>query len=283
MAHLTFKINEEKPDRAVNLLYLTHSKYDAAEWHSQLHSHHFTELFYILSGTGRFIFEDRSAPISAGDFIIINPNIVHTEISSESDSLEYIAIGFEGFTFNREKEKEGRPGVFIHPNKTDQVSQLFDKLIAEVLRQDIFYETYCQNLLEVLLIYLIRHGDYKIDKTDNKPINSHIFAVKQCIEEYYKQDITLDDLAEVSHMSKYYMAHSFKESFGVSPIEYLNNIRINEACILLETTNFTIAEISDFIGFSSQSYFSQSFKSKLKITPSKYRSLKKEQTKNRVQ
>lgn len=283
MAHSTYKINEAKPDRVVNLLYVTHSKYDAVEWHSQLHSHHFTELFYVKSGSGRFLFEDRSDSISAGDFVIINPNIVHTEISSESDSLEYIAIGFEGFSFNLEQEKENHPGIFIHPNTTDQVSLLLDSMVIEASKKDAHYETYCQNLLEVLLIYLLRQNNYRINKSENKPINNHIFAVRKYIEEHFKLDIILDDLAEVSHMSKYYMAHSFKESFGVSPIEYLNNIRINEACILLETTNFTIAEISDFIGFSSQSYFSQSFKSKLKITPSKYRSLKKEQTKNRVQ
>lgn len=276
MSHSTYKIDKDLTERPVNLLYITHSKDDAVEWHSQLHSHHFTELFYIKSGNGRFLFEDHSNPISAGDFIIINPNIVHTEISSKSDSLEYIAIGFEGFTFKHSQGKKAAPGIFIHPNQTDQIKVLLDTLIMEAAKQNTLYENYCQNLLEILLIFLLRHSNYQVQRTDNKQINSHIVAVKEYIEVHFNSDITLDKLAEVSHMSKYYMAHSFRESFGVSPIEYLNNIRINEACILLETTNFSIAEVSDFTGFSSQSYFSQSFKAKLSITPSEYRKVRKE-------
>lgn len=281
MANLTFKIKKELTERPVKLLYVTHSKYDAVEWHSKLHSHHFTELFYIKSGSGRFIFEDRSEPISAGDFVIINPNVLHTEISSEENLLEYIAVGFEGFSFNQTTENKNRSSVFIHSNEHDLTTSLLDTMVEECQNKNKHYEIYCQNLLEVLLIYLIRQGEYTLKETKGKQINEHIFAVKIHLEEHFKEDLTLEELSEVSHMSKYYMAHTFKEAFGISPIEYLNNIRINEACILLETTNFSIAEISDFIGFSSQSYFSQSFKTKLKITPSKYRSVKKEKITNK--
>ena len=73
------------------------------------------------------------------------------------------------------------------------------------------------------------------------------------------------------HLNKYYLAHSFKNNVGVSPIEYLNQVRIREAQTLLETTDYNIANISGMIGFSSQSYFTQTFRRHLNETPSEYR------------
>lgn len=78
-------------------------------------------------------------------------------------------------------------------------------------------------------------------------------------------------LAKLGHLNKYYLAHTFKKDMGISPIEYLNQVRIREAKILLETTNYSIADIAAFIGFSSQSFFAQAFKRATNQTPSKYR------------
>jgi transcriptional regulator GlxA family with amidase domain len=85
-------------------------------------------------------------------------------------------------------------------------------------------------------------------------------------------------LAGVGNINKYYLAHTFKQDIGVSPIEYLNQIRIKEAQTLLETTNYTIAEIARFNGFSSQSFFSQAFKREVNQTPSEHRKQFRHQT-----
>ena len=81
------------------MLYIESSRFDN-HWHSTLHSHPFTEFFYVLRGKGKFQFYDGSTiDVVPDDLLIINPNIVHTEISDSEDHLEYIVLGLEGAAF----------------------------------------------------------------------------------------------------------------------------------------------------------------------------------------
>ncbi|MEG0564536.1 helix-turn-helix domain-containing protein, partial [Anaerorhabdus sp.] len=81
----------------------------------------------------------------------------------------------------------------------------------------------------------------------------------------------LDELAKISYINKYYLVHSFKKYAGMTPINYLNYKRLKEACMLLRTTNHSIAQIASIIGMSSQSYFCQSFKKQYQMSPNEYR------------
>ena len=86
-----------------------------------------------------------------------------------------------------------------------------------------------------------------------------------------QEDITLELLSEKAFMNKFYLVHAFKQYKGMSPINYLIHLRIKAAKELLETTNYSIAQISESSGFSSQSYFSQTFKKFAGISPNEYR------------
>ena len=72
------------------------------------------------------------------------------------------------------------------------------------------------------------------------------------------------------------MAHSFTKFTGMSPIQYLNQRRLETACQLLRDTDYSISDISSQTGFSSQSYFTQIFRKFYGITPVKYRQLHSE-------
>ena len=95
--------------------------------------------------------------------------------------------------------------------------------------------------------------------------------IKDYLDSNYADHITLDTLTELTHMNKYYMAHSFSKYTGQSPIQYLNNRRMEAACTLLTDTDYSISSISSSVGFSSQSYFTQAFRKKYGITPIRYR------------
>lgn len=87
----------------------------------------------------------------------------------------------------------------------------------------------------------------------------------------FHDPITLDMLARVSNINKYYLVHLFKEELGMTPIAYLNALRIKEAKHLLSTTTMSVGEISHITGFSSQSFFTQAFKRETAMTPSAFR------------
>ena len=107
--------------------------------------------------------------------------------------------------------------------------------------------------------------------TQGKTIRKEIFMIKNYIDRNYHKEITLDTLAEKTHMNKFYLAHEFKNDVGVSPISYLLQRRIYESKYLLRDTDLSISQISTILGFSSLSYFAQAFKKSTNFSPLQYR------------
>lgn len=146
--------------------------------------------------------------------------------------------------------------------------------MKEVLNQKEDYELIIENILEIVLLKMMRTKNFSLEKTSSEKISKDMAYIKNYIKQHFREEINLDTLAEVGHINKYYLSHSFKKAFGVSPIEYLIQMRIRESKILLETTNYPISNISAITGFSSQSFFAQSFKRVTNMSPSQYRNTK---------
>ena len=214
------------------LLYVSTSKYEG-DWQSILHSHPFSELFYVVNGNGSFIAEGSEFPVSKNDMVIINPHVQHTEKSLHTTPLEYIVLGIDGLSFS---------------------------------------STSIASAQDVLSMQTASGTVYKYNMT-----NSNVYAYlnimleENYLDANYSENITLDTLASITHMNKYYMAHAFTKYIGVSPINYLLQKRIQEGKSLLESTSYSIAQISTTLGFSSQSYFSQTFKKATGKTPIQHR------------
>ena len=255
----------------IRLLYITQARYDT-DWHSIAHTHHFTELFYVVQGSGYFLVEDKKFPVKEDDLVIINPNVSHTELGSKGRPLEYIALGINGLKF-----KDGNLDTTydyslhnFHEFK-EEFSFYLKTLLREIQNKGEYFETVCQNLLEALVLTLVRRTKKQLSFTPTKKITKECRFVEQYIDEHFMEDITLQTLSDLTYLNKYYLVHSFTKHFGCSPISYLNDKRIEESKNLLETTNHSIAAIASMIGFSSQSYFSQSFKKNTFMTPNEYR------------
>src|SRR5690625_2043865 len=270
MSHYVYQMNSfQKKQTPFKLLYITHSEYDKG-WHSTSHSHHFTELFYIVKGKGAFILQNHDIPVKKNDLVIINPNIEHTEQSNHHDSLEYIALGLEGISFELPKE-DSQIGLFTYQGDQDDVLFYLKKLLYEVQHSHSDYALICQNIIEILVVKLQRAKNITIQNNIPKRMNQSVALIKHYINQNFRGPIKLDKLAIVGSINKYYLSHIFKDDVNISPIEYLNQVRIKEAKNLLETTSFTIAEIARFTCFSSQSFFSQVFRRETNQTPSEYR------------
>ncbi|WP_205173476.1 helix-turn-helix domain-containing protein [Bacillus pakistanensis] len=271
MSYKVYKVKDFPTKKMpFKLLYITRSEYDKG-WHSTQHTHHFTELFYIVKGKGSFILPTHEIPVKENDLVMINPNVEHTERSNSQDSLEYIALGIEGFSFSLAEEKESQMGLYTYQGDREDIFFYLNKLLDEVQNNKEDYEIICQNIIEILIVKLRRGKNFTIEKTEPKNINRAVSFIKYYINQNYRDAITLDALAEAGHINKYYLAHTFKKDMGISPIEYLNQVRIKEAKILLDTTDYTIAAIAEITGFSSQSFFTQAFKRTTNQTPSQYR------------
>ena len=281
MGNTRHRIDNEKPSAfgQARLLYVSTSKYEG-DWQSILHSHPFSELFYVINGQGAFLAEGSEFPVKQNDMVIINPHVQHTEKSLPGAPLNYIVLGIEGLSFSFGRLATARAGVSSQPtpdtvykhnmSKTNVYSYL-NIMLEEITEQQEDYEAVCQNLLEVLLICILRSGSLSVVPDNSRILNRECTQIKNYLDANYSEDITLDTLSALTHMNKYYLAHTFTKYMGLSPINYLLQKRIQEGKSLLESTSYSIAQISDLLGFSSQSYFSQAFRKATGMTPMQYR------------
>ncbi|MDY6062913.1 MAG: AraC family transcriptional regulator [Erysipelotrichaceae bacterium] len=253
------------------LLYVTHAKYET-DWHSIMHTHPFTELFYCIKGKGKFHVENNCFDVEEDDLVIVNAGVNHTESSKESEPLEYIVVGIDGISLNLNNDEMGHYySIHNYTEFKHEILFYIKTLFLEVKNKAEYYETISQNILEILIYNISRraNGDLKIAETqDTKYFLKYI---KDYIDNHYSEDICLEKLCKISYVNKYYLVHAFKKYHGLTPINYLNEVRLEKACALLKNTDHSVKDIANFVGINSQSYLSQSFKNHFNMTPNEYR------------
>ena len=91
------------------------------------------------------------------------------------------------------------------------------------------------------------------------------------IREHFKEKIYIEKLSDMINVSADYFTKMFKDSIGKTPIDYINAMRTNHAIKLLATTDMSMAEIADDIGFCNPNYFHKIFKQYMDVSPLAYR------------
>ncbi len=269
------------PDPDFKLRYISISKYEG-DWQSHPHTHQFSELFYVISGKGIFYIENDTVSVCADDLIIINPHIEHTEKTMSNDPMTYIVFGVEGLAFYFNSQNAANAKGYSYYNygsaKTHFInfSQI---MIKEFNARKPGFEAICHGLLQVLLVYITREQHLSVISDATLQISKECFVAKKYIDANYAKNITLDLLAEITHINKFYLSHSFTEYVGTSPINYLMETRLAASKELLLSSSRSIAEVASSTGFSSQSYFSQIFRKNTGMSPMQYRKLKQTDSK----
>ena len=270
MSNRHYLINsEDLQNLNARLLSIAFSK-DEGDWKSIMHTHHFTELLFVVSGEGSFSFNQEQSPLRRGDLVIIPPYTEHTERSSQNHPLEYYVLGIDGISFLSQKDRECAQ-VFCNFEHDPSIHELFRQMLYEIRTAQYGSQTICQHLLEILILKIIRSQQLIPVSINSIRMTKECAQIKEYLDSNYAEDITLDTLTGLTHMNKYYMVHSFTKYAGLSPIQYLNQTRLKRAQHLLKNTNYSISDIASSTGFSSQSYFTQIFRKNFNMTPVKYR------------
>jgi AraC-like DNA-binding protein len=98
-----------------------------------------------------------------------------------------------------------------------------------------------------------------------------IASVQHYIEQHFQEELTVERLAELLHISPSNFNRVFKKETGLTPVEYLIEVRIEKSKSLLRRKDIPIIEVAERCGFGSSSHFASSFKRLTKVTPSEYR------------
>ena len=103
------------------------------------------------------------------------------------------------------------------------------------------------------------------------PINYSLDQAVQYFQEHYNQPLSIKEYAAAHNLSEGWFIQNFKQYTNSTPAQYLLSLRIHNAKVLLESTNYNVTEISNIIGYENPLYFSRIFKKQTGFSPSEYR------------
>ena len=278
MSRSHYSLNQEQSFTirgTAKLLNAASARY-GGDWHSVPHTHNHMELFFIVGGRGQFLIENQLYPVDVNNLVIINPNVVHTEVSLNAQPLEYIVLGVAGIQLATSDTSNGQFSILDH-FESAEISGCLRNILREMEQKNTGYEDVCQAYMEILIIRLMRSTAFAVpSESQMLSVNHQCAVVRRYIDLHFKEALTLEQLAEEGHMNKFYLSHAFKREFGVSPINYMISKRIEESKYLLAETDLSMTQIAQLLGFSSLSYFSQVFRRTQSVTPMEYRQSQRE-------
>ena len=231
---------------------------------------------FVISGKGRYTVNDTTHHLGAGDFFLIRPNELINYEADEEDPWEYYWIGFSG---NKVKEilQTNGIGVKDYIGQVDTIEELREKL-ERFMQSDFFDDS--QKLVNQALFYDI----FSFFKIPNEGVEMEVRVSQRTkyseafllyVENnYYREDLTIEEIAKSMFLHPSYFSQVIKEELGLNALKYLNLYRMNKASQLLKTTELSIKEISNAVGYENRHSFSRAFKNRFHSSPSEYKAEK---------
>ncbi|MBQ8856071.1 MAG: helix-turn-helix transcriptional regulator, partial [Bacteroidales bacterium] len=128
-----------------------------------------------------------------------------------------------------------------------------------------------------------RYNEIQMPDSTNKLVNKVIAIIRENME---NSDFSVEDLSHEVGMSRVHLNRKLKETMNISPSNLIKSIRLKQAAFLLINNKVNISEVAYKVGFSTHSYFSNSFHDYFGLTPTefvaKYMDCKDEETLNRI-
>lgn len=246
------------------------------------HWHHHIELLYFISG--KAIVECNSEPIYAqkGDLLVINSNELHQGKSLTTDLLYYYIIADPALLSSQSNHlcdmKYITPisqNQILFQNKIsndENIKHCVQNMIDEFKTQQYGFELEIKSSLYHLIVLLLRNYVKQLltepQYTKRSKNLDRFNPIFQYIDNNFYEDITVEQMADMANLSRFYFSRLFKEITNKSPSEYLNYVRINKAESMLKYSHINVTEVALATGFKDINYFSRVFKKYKGISPS---------------
>ena len=251
----------------------------------ETHFHKNLEILYVLDGAAEIQIETEKYELKKGEFLLVNANKRHS--LAETDG-ELLIAGFR-INFTKLAEYLGTNQILFWCNSGADKNEAYEPL-KQVLNRILnrFYDRENEGALYLNSIYYealyLLTSYFRIKADDSRlkgkgaPDNSRVFEIQNYVQANYQKQISLNDLAKKLYLSNAYLSKYIKKRFGLSFLEYVNNIRLFHAVDDLLYTEKKITRIALDNGFPTTASFNKAFRDIYNMTPSAYRSsIRKEQ------
>ena len=250
-----------------------------------VHYHDFSELVIITGGKAVHIIDDMQYTIQSGDVYVIKGNTAHgfSQVRNLSlfniaymenePVLEYdflrIMSGFQALFFVEPVYRKQLN--FEHKLHLSYKDMSFAESILGIMAAQ---NTENPEHERILRIHFTSFIAFLSQQFEQKTKNSKIVSISDTlafIEKNYTQQITIDELAEMAYLSSRHFTRLFIQNYGITPKQYIVQLRIRYACSRLEQSAKNISDIALESGFTDTNYFTSCFKKRMGASPKEYR------------
>lgn len=263
-------------------------RYHDAEWSKGLSIHEAFEMVYIKSGNGVFEIGEQNVSVGSNDIVIIKPNQSHKLSVESEDGCDFIVLYFKfidqtehtlsevslGDFINFVSGKESGSFIKLKVSHKNDIIILLNRILKEQTNEQLGSDLLNYLMLMELFVLISRalKAEWENSIKNKSPkIKELMQSAIQFVHNNFEREISITDIAKYVFLSSSYFTRAFKENTGMSPMQYLLNIRIKRACELLRETDQKVGEIALSVGFSNQQRFNDIFKKQTNMTPMQYR------------
>lgn len=235
-------------------------------WGPALRDHYLVHV--VSGGRGTFTCAGHTYALGEGDLFLVVPGQVAQYAADSGDPWEYCWVGFNGTEARRLLNLAGltREKPVLRPRDPDPLKEHLLRLYhaggstpaadAEMV-----------GILYLFLAELIRQNETPAPAAGPK---EYLAQAVRFVQRNYAGDIGVEAIAAYAGVSRSQLYRAFEEGFGLSPHEFLQRYRMSEACSLLRSGQYTVAEVAGSVGFADPLYFSRVFKKLKGVAPTEY-------------
>jgi AraC-like DNA-binding protein/mannose-6-phosphate isomerase-like protein (cupin superfamily) len=253
---------------------------------SQLYRPHMHDIYHIvlyLDGEGQIFWKDQMVNIRKGALFLCSPGINHHFYPNKKRPFKYIELTFSMKAKDNQLLKVPFSSVFsnysginltainfplqLNARQMWQVEQCFSEIFKNLNSSKQLHWFLVYTAIAKLFGFLIE----EIYVGEDLGEKSSIDIAKNYIDQNFHKNRSIEYISKKGGMSKGHFQRQFKKKFGLSPIAYQNQVRVDVAKRLLVETSLNISEISERIGLENPHYFSRLFKNTCGMSPKKYR------------
>lgn len=268
-------------------IYLSSLK-DLPQRSTLLHWHEELQLVIDKQGRLDYTVENQQYALNEGDILLINSRCLHMGSQAGAEDAEYICIDFHpGIISGNSNSLISRKYIYpltesseLHavlirvtdPSYTN-LKGMIDMVINYYEGRVFAYELKIMSeLIKIWLLIIDEHKSILADNISMSPQDQQrIDKILGFIQAHYSEKLTLGDLASELNCSPEECCRLFRRTVSQSPMNYLCSFRILKSLSMLTTTDRSIADIAQDMGFGSSSYYTEKFKSIMKCRPLEYR------------
>ena len=242
-----------------------------------LHTHSCYELEILIAGQSVVMLNSKTYSVGPGHFWLSFPNGLHQLPASGIGQL--ISIKFREEILSRELF------LLLHLVSGNLCGRMTDGELEQWYREfrdtvnacskiqtDAICSLYLKNKLESWLLQMLDLScDLQTVETTSVLSDERLYQVVTYIKNHFRENISVQEVSRIFNYTPNYFSSKFKNLFGRSFTEFVNDERLRLSYHLLESSDMTIHQVAEYVGYDSVSYFHKIFKEKFSKTPNEIR------------